>query len=278
MAHDQWLSPSELAQKLGITVKALKVYEREGLVQPHRLATGWRVYGPVQVQGLHLVMALRGMGLTLKQIKEITRAGTMDVGAVVSLQLQALQSEKQRLDGAIEKLSVAQRHLDRGHTLSLDELIALTKETQMSNTPNPNAEHFETLKARYMQILGEYLPNGEAEALVEGLRMQLDESKVDRAALQAFYKGLIEEVRPFMAAGDEDSGAVKDLARRWVAASPFTTLPGDRDRAALRTAFDAAFDGATTGPHLAAAAPLEKDGLRFISRVIRAMKSRGELD
>ncbi len=40
MSKDQWRSPAGIAKKLGLTVKALRVYEREGLVQPHRLSTG----------------------------------------------------------------------------------------------------------------------------------------------------------------------------------------------------------------------------------------------
>jgi hypothetical protein len=49
----RFLSPSETARSLGVSVKALRVYEAEGLVEPHRTEAGWRVYGPDQMTRLH---------------------------------------------------------------------------------------------------------------------------------------------------------------------------------------------------------------------------------
>lgn len=92
-AHVQGsLSPADIAKKLGLTVKALRVYEREGLVAPHRLSTGWRVYGPEQAESLHAVIALRGLGFTLKHIKSLMDGGAVDLGAMLTNQRQALLS------------------------------------------------------------------------------------------------------------------------------------------------------------------------------------------
>jgi hypothetical protein len=38
------LGPGELASLLGTTVKALRVYEKAGLLTPERRDGGWRVY------------------------------------------------------------------------------------------------------------------------------------------------------------------------------------------------------------------------------------------
>ncbi len=40
---EQWLGPGEMARRLGVTPKALRVYEREGLVTAARTEAGWRV-------------------------------------------------------------------------------------------------------------------------------------------------------------------------------------------------------------------------------------------
>lgn len=37
------------ARQLGVSVKALRVYEARGLIAPQRTAAGWRVYGPEQM-------------------------------------------------------------------------------------------------------------------------------------------------------------------------------------------------------------------------------------
>ena len=45
----QFLNPSTAAQRLGVSIKALRLYEQRGLVAPSRTAAGWRVYGPEEI-------------------------------------------------------------------------------------------------------------------------------------------------------------------------------------------------------------------------------------
>jgi len=56
---EQWLGPGEMARRLGVTPKALRVYEREGLVAAGRTEAGWRVYGPAQAARLHQIIVVR---------------------------------------------------------------------------------------------------------------------------------------------------------------------------------------------------------------------------
>ena len=42
----QYLTPSAAARQLGISAKALRLYEQRGLISPGRTAAGWRAYGP----------------------------------------------------------------------------------------------------------------------------------------------------------------------------------------------------------------------------------------
>jgi hypothetical protein len=62
------LSPAEAASKLGVSAKALRVYERHGLVKPVRGANGYRAYGPAEMVRLHQVLALKALGLPLSKI------------------------------------------------------------------------------------------------------------------------------------------------------------------------------------------------------------------
>ena len=47
---EMYLRPSEAAQRLGVSAKALRLYEQRGLVKPVRTAAGWRAYGPQQLK------------------------------------------------------------------------------------------------------------------------------------------------------------------------------------------------------------------------------------
>ena len=68
ISPDLHLSPAETAKRLGVSTKALRLYERHGLVTPLRSVAGWRVYGPSQMAQLHQVLALKRLGVPLAQI------------------------------------------------------------------------------------------------------------------------------------------------------------------------------------------------------------------
>jgi len=52
-ARIRYLSPTEAAKRLGISVKALRLYEQRRLVAPLRTSADWRTYGPEQMARLH---------------------------------------------------------------------------------------------------------------------------------------------------------------------------------------------------------------------------------
>src|ERR1700759_191001 len=68
MSSIRFLSASEAAKRLGVSAKALRLYEQRGLVTPDRTAAGWRAYGPEQIAQAAEVVALRKLGLSLAQI------------------------------------------------------------------------------------------------------------------------------------------------------------------------------------------------------------------
>src|SRR5215468_6550262 len=90
-----WFGPGETARRLGVTIKALRVYEREGLVIPHRAESGWRLYGPAQIARLHQIVVLRDLGLSLKSIRKLVgnRSRLRDV---LRLQREALAAQQDK--------------------------------------------------------------------------------------------------------------------------------------------------------------------------------------
>ena len=70
----RFLSPLETARRLGVSVKALRVYEDKGLVEPVRTQAGWRAYGPEQMARLHQILALKRLGLPLKMAAKVDAA------------------------------------------------------------------------------------------------------------------------------------------------------------------------------------------------------------
>src|SRR4051812_7724761 len=142
------LSPTETAARFGVSIKALRLYERRGLLKPLRSESGWRTYGPDQIAQLHQILALKRLGLPLSQIAMIL-AGGCALEPVLELQERVLAREGERLARALSLVQVARAKLKAGQTLSIDDLATLTQETVMS--PKPDAQEIKTLTEHYAQ-------------------------------------------------------------------------------------------------------------------------------
>ena len=69
------LTAAEAARELGVSAKALRLYEQNGLLTPLRTTAGWRIYGPSELARAREVAALRRLGMGLTQIKGVLSAG-----------------------------------------------------------------------------------------------------------------------------------------------------------------------------------------------------------
>ena len=98
---------SELAQRTGVSVHALRHYERLGLLQPARRASGYREYTEAQRREVIFIAMSRKVGLSLKAIAEhlpAYRAGRLSIDQMV----QSLQARVAEIDLQTETLK-AQR-------------------------------------------------------------------------------------------------------------------------------------------------------------------------
>ena len=64
-------APAAIAEQFGVSAKALRVYERLGLIRPARTQSGWRSYGPAEIERLAIIVALKQLGLPLKRIQAL---------------------------------------------------------------------------------------------------------------------------------------------------------------------------------------------------------------
>ncbi len=129
----RYFSPAETARRLKVSTKALRLYETLGLVTPVRTSTGWRTYGPDQIVRLHQVLALKSLGLPLKRVGELLGDHLADLDAVLLLQEAALRNRMSDDGRKVELLVTVRARLAHGETLSVDDLIHLTRETVMTD-------------------------------------------------------------------------------------------------------------------------------------------------
>ncbi|HEY9233669.1 MULTISPECIES: MerR family transcriptional regulator [Phenylobacterium] len=124
----EFLYPSEAARRLGVSPKALRLYEQRGLVRPVRTEAGWRAYGPVQMAQAREVAALRALGLSLSQVSRALNGEAQDLEPALAAHQAALEGQTRRLGELIEKVRAARGRLTRGERPSASELTALLGE------------------------------------------------------------------------------------------------------------------------------------------------------
>jgi len=71
VSSDRNLTASEAAQQLGVSGKALRLYEQHGLLAPGRTAAGYRQYGTNDMARAGEIVALRKLGLSVAQVKAV---------------------------------------------------------------------------------------------------------------------------------------------------------------------------------------------------------------
>jgi MerR family transcriptional regulator, thiopeptide resistance regulator len=128
-----FLSAAECACRTGLTVRALRVYEREGLLEPARSGKGWRCYGPRELQRLNMIVTLKAFGMTLAQIRALLAAKTPPIARVLQMQLRACNARKDAADNALGLVRTALAAIESGRPLSLEDLCNLTRSMEMGN-------------------------------------------------------------------------------------------------------------------------------------------------
>ncbi|RRN61820.1 MerR family transcriptional regulator [Caulobacter sp. 602-1] len=120
------LSPSEAARHLGISTKALRLYEERGLLHPTRSATGWRAYGPDQIRRAAEIVALRSLGFSLKQVERVVSGVADGLEPALGALQTRLESEFDQLSQRLEKISALRRALAQGRVPAVLDLAGLT--------------------------------------------------------------------------------------------------------------------------------------------------------
>jgi protein-L-isoaspartate(D-aspartate) O-methyltransferase len=131
----KWLTAADCAARTGLTVRALRVYEREGLLKPSRAANGWRRYGPDDLLRLNTISVLKALGLTLAQIRKLLREAAPSLLSVLQVQANSWRERHGEAAKALELVEAAIHRLERNQPPSLEELCQLVNALQERSTP-----------------------------------------------------------------------------------------------------------------------------------------------
>jgi DNA-binding transcriptional MerR regulator len=124
-ASAQFLNPAAAAQRLGISAKALRLYEQRGLIAPSRTAAGWRVYGPDEMARAAEIVALRALGLSLSQIARVLGDDPQGLEPALAAHQAMLEGRIRQLASVIEKVRDLRAGLAQGKAPTAGELVRL---------------------------------------------------------------------------------------------------------------------------------------------------------
>ena len=98
-------SIQELARLSGVTTRTLRWYDQIGLLRPGRVAeSGYRYYGPAQVDRLQDILYYRAMGMELGRIRDCLDDPAFDRLAALRSHLTQLQAQQARLETLIRSV------------------------------------------------------------------------------------------------------------------------------------------------------------------------------
>lgn len=100
----------ELATQAGVSVRALRYYEEQGLLQSSRTAGGQREYGSEAVERVRFFQSMYAAGLSSRRIAEILPC--LDTGTTSAEQRRMLAEERRRIDARMEELADTRGRLD----------------------------------------------------------------------------------------------------------------------------------------------------------------------
>jgi DNA-binding transcriptional MerR regulator len=178
-----YLSASEAAERLGVTIKALRLYERRGLVSPGRTATGYRAYGPDEMMRASEIVALRALGLGLAQVGRVLEGDPQSLETALGAHEVSLERKIRELVGVIDKIRGIRAGLACGEVPANGELVRLRTSSSESNTafdlPWPwGGERFELREVRPLNYIIGPLGSGKTR-----LAMRLAETMPNAAFL-----------------------------------------------------------------------------------------------
>jgi MerR family transcriptional regulator, thiopeptide resistance regulator len=190
----------KFAELTGVTVRTLHHYDRLGLLRPQRTSSGYRMYGRRELERLEQIVALKFIGIPLKEIKTMLERKSTGLREALRRQRRVLQEKRHLIDGAIQAISQAERSLQSGGRADPVILRKIIEVIEMQNNSNWTEKYYSPEareKIRQRQV--EWTPEMQAKVqedwldLFRDVKAAIDEDPAGKKAqaLGVRWKALV---------------------------------------------------------------------------------------
>ena len=111
----------EVAARSGVSVRALRYYEEQGLLESERSASGQRRYAEDAVDRVHFIQLLYAAGLTSKDVLELLPC--VHTGIATPEMMALLVEQRDGIDRQIAEHTRARERLDEVIRVSRDHAV-----------------------------------------------------------------------------------------------------------------------------------------------------------
>ena len=220
----------------------------------------WRIYGSDQIARLHQILALKRLGFSLGQIRELL-ASADALDPILAVQERMLAKDRERISHALTLIRKARTKLASGEMLSIDDLAALTQETSM--TKQSTGEELKEILTPFKQ-----------KHLTPQEEVSLEEASVKEWAsghdVKQSMKRLLEEAKALMVSGDPSTEAALDFASRFRATTEHLKNSEPSALTALRPRLKAMMEDARSNPEVSQ----KLEVLGFVEKALANLKAK----
>ena len=151
----------QFSRLTGVTVRALQIYDRLGLLSPSRTDARHRVYTAHHLDRVGQILALKFLGVPLKQIKDVLDSGGRSLTALLRQRIEPLESQRDRLDRAIGAIRRVEEQLGADAASDARLLAQLVEVIGMNDEAEAMRQYF---SARAWAQFQHYCPTGHLRA------------------------------------------------------------------------------------------------------------------
>lgn len=206
-------SIQQLSRLSGVTTRALRWYDKIGLLKPsRRTESGYRCYGTAEVDRLQDILYYRALGVELAQIRTCLDDPSFDRLAVLRSHLAALEEERGRIQGLINSVKETIFTQERKEIMSDEKKFEAFKRQALE-------EFGKTYEAESRETYGD-VEVDEMLARVKGITQE------QYAEWESLGQEILEKLSAAVAAGADPAGEmgkeITNLHQRWL------TVTGDK--------------------------------------------------
>ncbi len=131
-----YMTVGEVAKKMGVTVRALQYYDREGLLRPSCISEGGRrLYNDKDIVKLHQILTLKSLGFSIDEIKNnlITIDTPQKAIAALTEQSNSIQTQIDLLTQSLRAINLLKNEITQMQTVDFSKYADIIVNLQMGN-------------------------------------------------------------------------------------------------------------------------------------------------